>query len=94
MFLLACWSVKWPYLQKIDLTKCDHFPVMSVKVEVLRNAKIKLSQELQEKKAANEMIEEELDSTNKKLEMNRITIRVSYLFFLSQGSYGFWKVLS
>ena len=94
MSLLALLVSKMVIFVKIGLTKCDHFSVMSVKVDVLRNAKIKLSQELQEKKAANEMIEEELDSTNKKLEMNRITIRVSYLFFLSQGSYGFWKVLS
>ena len=57
------------------------FFLFFLKVDVLRNAKIKLSQELQEKKDANDTIEEELESATRKLDMNRLTIRVFIYIF-------------
>ena len=52
---------------------------------MLRNAKIKLNQELQEKKDLTETIKSEFEAATRKLEMNRITIQV-FLTFKSK-----WK---
>ena len=50
---------------------------------MLRNAKIKLSQELQEKKSVCDTIGEELESATRKLDLNRTTMRVFiFEFFL------------